>query len=72
MKAIGYEELTLYAQGKMTLADAAERIKIRTRRFAKRQMTWYRRMPYIRWFEKEQYPSEEALADDVIAWIEGR
>ena len=72
MKAIGYEELALYAQGKMTLADAAERIKIRTRRFAKRQMTWYRRMPYIRWFEKERYPSEEALADDVIAWIEGR
>ena len=72
MKAIGYEELALYAQGKMTLADAAERIKIRTRRFAKRQMTWYRRMPYIRWFEKEQYPSEAALADDVIAWIEGR
>lgn len=72
IKAIGYEELALYAQGKMTLADAAERIKIRTRRFAKRQMTWYRRMPYIRWFEKEQYPSEEALADDVIAWIEGR
>ena len=35
-------------------------------------MTWYRRMPYIRWFEKEQYPSEAALADDVIAWIEGR
>lgn len=70
MKAIGYEELAAYAQGQMTLSDAAASIKTRTRRFAKRQLTWYKRMPYIHWFEKQQYASENALAAAVIAGIE--
>lgn len=70
MKAIGYEEMAAYVQGRMTLDEAAARIKGRTRRFAKRQMTWYRRMPYIRWFDKENYSSEEQLAAHVIAEIE--
>lgn len=70
MKAIGYEELAAYVQGKMSLQDAADSIKMRTRRFAKRQLTWYRRMPYIQWFEKEKYGSDEELARDIIARIE--
>ena len=39
MKAIGYQELALYLQGQMPLDDAVARIKTRTRRFAKRQLT---------------------------------
>lgn len=69
MKAIGYQELAAYIQGDMPLDEAITQIKTRTRRFAKRQLTWYRRMPYIHWFEKERYPSEEALAADVIDHI---
>ncbi len=70
MKAIGYGELAAYLQQRMSLTEAADRIKARTRQFAKRQLTWYRRMPYIRWFEKDQYASEEALAAAVIRQIE--
>lgn len=70
MKAIGYEELAAYWQGNMSLEDAAASIKTRTRRFAKRQLTWYRRMPYIQWFDKEAYESDEALAQAVISRIE--
>lgn len=66
MKAIGYGELAAYLSGQCTLAAAVERIKTRTRRFAKRQLTWYKRMPYIHWYEKEDYPTEEALAAAVI------
>ncbi len=69
MKAIGYQELAAYLQGTMPLDLAVEQIKKRTRHFAKRQLTWYRRMPYIHWFEKNKYPSEDALIADVIHHI---
>ena len=66
MKAIGYQELALYLQGQMPLDDAAARIKTRTRRFAKRQLTWFKRMPYIHWYDKDQYDGEEALIQAVL------
>lgn len=66
MKAIGYEELALYVDGAMSLEMAAAQIKQRTRRFAKRQLTWFKRMPYIHWYEKDNYENEAALADAVI------
>lgn len=69
MKAIGYGELAQYIRGERTLADAVDEIKKRTRHFAKRQLTWYKRMAYIHWFDKDAYASEEALARDVIAHI---
>lgn len=66
MKAIGYTELAQYITGKRSLASAVEEIKKKTRHFAKRQLTWYKRMPYIHWYDKDQYASEEALAQAVI------
>ena len=70
MKAIGYQELALYLQGQMPLDDAVARIKTRTRRFAKRQLTWFKRMPYIHWYDKDQYEDEAALARAVIRDID--
>lgn len=69
MKAIGYEELSDYVQGGRDLDAAVERIKIRTRQFAKRQLTWFKRMPYVHWYEKEGYHDEAELANRVIADI---
>ena len=71
MKAIGYEELALYVRGKISLADAAEEIKKRTRRFAKRQITWFKRMPYIHWYAKQDYASEKELAAAVMRDTDG-
>lgn len=42
-QAIGYKEMLPYLRGEESLADAADRIKQNTRRYAKRQMTWFRR-----------------------------
>ncbi|WP_101912011.1 tRNA (adenosine(37)-N6)-dimethylallyltransferase MiaA [Megasphaera vaginalis (ex Bordigoni et al. 2020)] len=71
MKAIGYGEIAAYLDGRITYDAMTAAIKTRTRRFAKRQLTWYRRMPYIHWYEKEKYDSEAALARTVIADIRG-
>ena len=50
-QAIGYKEFLPYFRGEITLAEAVEEIKNATRRYAKRQMTWFRRYPDIRWFD---------------------
>ncbi len=49
MQAIGYKELVEYYDGKCTLGEAAENIKQASRRYAKRQMTWFRRNKDINW-----------------------
>ena len=45
MKGIGYKETAAYLAGEMRLEETIEQIKTATRHFAKRQMTWYRKMP---------------------------
>ncbi|MCR5826625.1 MAG: tRNA (adenosine(37)-N6)-dimethylallyltransferase MiaA, partial [Oscillospiraceae bacterium] len=50
LQAIGYKECLACLDGRATAAEAAEEIKLRTRQYAKRQLTWLRRDAGIRWF----------------------
>lgn len=50
LQTVGYRELFDYFDGKITLEFAIEEIKKNTRRFAKRQLTWFKRNPDILWF----------------------
>lgn len=50
LQTVGYRELFDYFDGKTTLEFAIEEIKKNTRRFAKRQLTWFKRNPDILWF----------------------
>lgn len=49
MQAIGYKELVRYLEGECSLDQAVELVKRESRRYAKRQLTWFRRNPDIRW-----------------------
>lgn len=51
MQAIGYKETAAYLRGEMTREEAVETVKRETRRYAKRQMTWFRRDPRIHWVD---------------------
>ena len=51
MKGIGYKEMIDAMNGRITMEEATELIKRNSRRYAKRQMTWFRRYPDIRWFD---------------------
>jgi tRNA dimethylallyltransferase len=51
LQAIGYKEMADYIDGRCALEDAAEKIKLETRRYAKRQMTWFRKMSGIAWVD---------------------
>lgn len=59
LQAIGYKEIVPYIQGVATLEEAAEELKRNTRRYAKRQLTWFRKKEYARWIENKS-PSEAA------------
>ena len=61
MKGIGYLDIIGYLDGLISLDAAIENIKKSTRHFAKRQLTWYRKMPYIHWYDVEAYNSKELL-----------
>ena len=49
--AIGYAEIAAYLRGECTLAEAAERARRNSRRLAKRQLTWFRADPEVRWVD---------------------
>ncbi len=54
LKTVGYTELFDYLDEKLTLQDAINKIKQNTRRFAKRQLTWFRKDENTKWFEPGQ------------------
>ena len=65
-QAIGYKEIFAHLRGELTLEMTKEIIKQRTRNFAKRQITWFRRMDYIRWQKVSESTNFELLATQVI------
>lgn len=71
MQAIGYKEMVEYLEGELTLEEAVEKIKRNTRRFAKRQLTWFRRMEAIRWFEVKKGANFSDLAKNIIHYVAG-
>ncbi len=69
MQAIGYKELLPVLDGERTLEQAAEEIKLRSRQYAKRQLTWLRRNPRIHWvyWEKERnFAAALQIATEII------
>lgn len=58
MSGIGYRQLGAYLRGEMTLEQAVERIRIETRQYAKRQMTWFKRDKSISWINSEREVSK--------------
>ena len=61
--AIGYKELLPYLRGDLPLDTCVESLKRATRRYAKRQLTWFRRDPSVHWFDIDLMPFGE-IADE--------
>jgi tRNA dimethylallyltransferase len=63
-EATGYAELIDHMEGRLTLDEAVEQIKIATRQLARRQMKWFRRFPNVHWMRGDadaDVPAEEAI-----------
>lgn len=64
--AIGYKELKPYLDGKITLDAATEKLKMESRRYAKRQITWFKRDEYIHWIEVDRCENVVTEAEKIL------
>ena len=67
MQSFGYKELIDHLDGKRTFDEAIALLKQNTRRFAKRQLTWFRNDPRIEWLDASQFSSMDGIVDNLIA-----
>ncbi|MPN39124.1 tRNA dimethylallyltransferase [bioreactor metagenome] len=65
MKSIGYKQVAQYFNGELTMTEAIDKTKQYTRNFAKRQVTWYNKMPYIQWFDLEEYSDCDQIVEEM-------
>lgn len=65
-QAIGYKEFGAYFDGAATLQEAADRLRQQTRRYAKRQLSWFRRMPHAFTLWVDEFASAEDLAEAAL------
>lgn len=70
-QAIGYKELLEALAGRSSLDEAVEQVKLRTRRYAKRQLSWLRRDGRVRWLDMDELDAPGAAALVVSALGEG-
>lgn len=67
LNTVGYKELFEFLEGNCTEAEAIEQIQKNTRRFAKRQLTWLRRLPELHWVH---LTSDERAVEDIARLVE--
>ncbi len=65
---IGYRELRAVLRGEITLEEARAAIQQATRRYAKRQLTWFRKEPDVRWFSG--FGDDAAVQAGVLEWLQ--
>ena len=69
MQAIGYKELLGYIRGECTLEEATDLLKQSSRRYAKRQRTWFRRNPEVNWLMLEDEPDFEQVLQSALSLL---
>lgn len=71
-QAIGYRQVIEHLRGDLSLAETIDLVKIRTRQFAKRQSTWFRRQMALNWIELSHESSAEQASERIEALHFGR
>ena len=69
MQGIGYKEIIDYLEGKMPLDEAVSILKRNTRRFAKRQFTWFLKDKNVKWFDMDDLDDIDRTIRSVLAYI---
>lgn len=69
MQAIGYKEIVMYLKGELTKQEAIEKIKQESRRYAKRQITWFKKIENIKWIDglKDKDENIKFIQDVIFA-----
>lgn len=66
LRSLGYREIAAYLHHKCTLGEAADQIKQNTRRYAKRQLTWFRGDPRVHWIPAGEDRTEDTLLEEAL------
>lgn len=69
LKAIGYKEIIMYLENKISLEEAIELIKKASRNYAKRQLTWFRRDNRIKWINIDEYDKTIDICNNISDYI---
>lgn len=64
-QAIGYKELVPYFEGRAELGDCLDKIKQESRHYAKRQLTWFRRVDGIKWVETDKFDNLKKIIENI-------
>lgn len=68
-QAIGYKELAPYFRGDATLEDCVEKLKLETRHYAKRQLTWFKKNENVNWVYPDDYENTQEMYIQVFSMI---
>ena len=68
-QAIGYKEFDGYIEGTSSLEECVEKLKMETRRYAKRQLTWFRRDTRYHWLEIDRCENCETMLETAARWV---
>jgi tRNA dimethylallyltransferase len=71
-QALGYREVLEHLAGRRTLEETIELVKIRTRQFAKRQLTWFRSLSESRWIPLDDSLSPADVAERILKSLAGQ
>ncbi len=69
MQGIGYKEILWYLRNEISLDEAIDIIKRDSRRYAKRQITWFKRIKEIKWFSIDNFGNTNTITETVISHI---
>jgi tRNA dimethylallyltransferase len=72
VQAIGYKELYDYFDGRVSLEEAIEQLKQNSRRYAKRQLTWFRNQMPVEWFDMTDAKMFAARVEEIFHYIAGK
>ena len=70
LNTVGYKEISVYLSSLLPIETAVEQIKTNTRRFARRQLTWFRRDAALRWFDADAGFDAEVYARRILAELD--
>lgn len=72
LQGIGYKEVIKYINKDISLEECIDTIKQGSRNYAKRQLTWFRRDNRFKWFNKDDYETNEELEESIISYIKNK
>jgi len=70
-QSVGYKEMLAHLNGDCGLEEAVELLKVHTRQLAKAQMTWFKRMENVEWFDVAADETVEHVVGRLAAFVRG-